>query len=77
VGDEESLSTISWSRAALEAAATLVTAFGLLVVGSNLIVTRVTGLDRDGRAGLATAWFALSLGLLAWLLRRLQARHLV
>lgn len=69
--------TISWLRATLEAAATLVAAFLLLVIGSNLILTRVTGLDRDGRAGLATIWFTVSLGLVAWLLRRLQARHLV
>ena len=75
--EDGSGTSISWPRAALEAAVTLVVAFALLVVGSNLIVTRVTGLDRDGRAGFATAWFALSLGLLAWLLRRLQARHLV
>ena len=75
--EDGSGTSISWSRAALEAAATLVAAFVLLVIGSNLIVTRVTGLDRDWRAGLAAAWFFMSLGLVAWGLRRLQARHLV
>ncbi|HLF99814.1 MAG TPA: hypothetical protein VI916_05040 [Acidimicrobiia bacterium] len=75
--EDGSGTSISWPRAALEAAVTLVVAFALLVIGSNLIVTRVTSLDRDWRAGLATAWFAMSLGLVAWLLRRLQARHLV
>jgi len=77
VSSEGSPTTISWLRAGLEAAVTLVVGFMVLVVGSDQIVTRVTGLDRDGRAALVTAWFAVSLGLLAWLLRRLQARHVV
>lgn len=77
MGSEGSPTTISWLRAAFEAAVTLVVGFMVLVVGSDQIVSRVTGLGRDGRAALATAWFVVSLGLLAWLLRRLQARHLV
>ncbi len=77
MGNEGSPTTISWLRAALEAALALVAGFVVLVVGSDQIVTRVTGLGRDGRAALATVWFAVSLGLLAWLLRRLQARHVV
>jgi hypothetical protein len=50
---------------------------GLLVVVPNLIVTRLGGLDRGWRAGLATIWFFAMLAGLAWLLRRLQARHLI
>jgi hypothetical protein len=43
----------------------------------NLIVTRLGGLDRGQRVGLATIWFFAMLAGLAWLLRRLQARHLI
>jgi len=50
---------------------------GLLVVVPNLIVTRLGGLDRGQRVGLATIWFFAMLAGLAWLLRRLQARHLI
>jgi hypothetical protein len=49
----------------------------LLVVVPNLIVTRLGGLDRGWRAALATIWFFGMLAALAWLLRRLQARHLI
>ncbi len=50
---------------------------GLLVVVPNLIVTRIGGLDRSGRVALATVWFFGLLAAFAWLLRRLQARHLI
>jgi len=50
---------------------------GLLLVVPNLIVTRLGGLDRSWRAALATVWFSGMLAALAWLLRRLQARHLI
>jgi hypothetical protein len=49
----------------------------LLVVVPNLIVTRLGGLDRSGRVALATVWFFGMLAGFAWLLRRLQARHLI
>jgi len=48
-----------------------------LVVAPNLIVTRLGGLDRGQRVGLATIWFFGMLAALAWLLRRLQARKLI
>jgi hypothetical protein len=50
---------------------------GLLVVVPNLIVTRLGGLDRGWRVGLATIWFFAMLAALAWLLRRLQARQVI
>jgi hypothetical protein len=49
----------------------------LLVLVPNLILTRVGGLDRSGRVALATVWFFGMLAAFAWLLRRLQARHLI
>jgi len=49
----------------------------VVVVVTNLIVTRLNSLDRHTRVGFATAWFLVSLTGLAWALRRLQARHVV
>ena len=69
--------TPSWPRAVAVTAAVVAVGAGLLVVVPNLIVTRLGGLDRGQRAGLATIWFFAMLAALAWLLRRLQARHLI
>jgi hypothetical protein len=49
----------------------------LLVIVPNLIVTRVGGLERSGRVALATVWFFGMLAAFTWLLRRLQASHLI
>jgi hypothetical protein len=67
----------SWPRAVVAAVVVVVVGVGLLVVVPNLIVTRLGGLDRGQRVGLATVWFFAMLAALAWLLRRLQARHLI
>jgi hypothetical protein len=67
----------SWPRAVVAAVVVVVVGVGLLVVVPNLIVTRLGGLDRGQRVGLATIWFFAMLAALAWLLRRLQARHLI
>ena len=67
----------SWPRAAVAAVVVVVVGVGLLVVVPNLIVTGLGGLDRGQRVGLATVWFFAMLAALAWLLRRLQARHLI
>ena len=63
--------SVSWPRAVGATAAIVAVAVGLLVV------VRLGGLDRAWRAGLATIWFLAMLAVLAWLLRRLQARHLI
>jgi hypothetical protein len=67
----------SWPRAVAATGALAALGVGLLVVVPNLIVTRLGGLDRGQRAGLATVWFSAMLAALSWLLRRLQARHLI
>ena len=67
----------SWPRAVVATIALAAIGVGLLVVVPNLIVTRLGGLDRGWRAGLATIWFFAMLAGLAWLLRRLQARQLI
>lgn len=67
----------SWPRAVVATVVVVALGAGLLVVVPNLIITRLGGLDRGWRAGLATIWFFAMLTGLAWLLRRLQARHLI
>jgi hypothetical protein len=69
--------SVSWLRAVVATVAVVVVGVGLLVVVPSLIVTRLGGLDRGWRAGLATIWFFAMLAGLAWLLRRLQARQLI
>jgi hypothetical protein len=73
----EPVATISWPRAVAATAIVTALGVGLLVVAPNLIVTRLGGLDRGQRVGLATIWFFAMLAALAWLLRRLQARKLI
>ena len=68
---------LSWPRAIVATVVVVALGVALLVVVPNLIVTRVGGLDRSGRVALATVWFFGMLAGFAWLLRRLQARHLI
>ena len=68
---------LSWPRAIVATVVIVVLGVALLVVVPNLILIRVGGLDRSGRVGLATVWFFGMLAALVWLLRRLQARHLI
>lgn len=75
--DEPDDAALSWPRAAATAAVVLAAGIVLLVVVTNAIVTKVTGVDRHVRVGIASTWFALALAGLAWTLRRLQARHVV
>jgi hypothetical protein len=69
--------SVSWPQAVVATVVVVAVGVGLLVVVPNLIVTRLGGLDRGWRAGLATIWFLAMLAGLAWLLRRLQARQLI
>lgn len=55
----------------------MATAFGSLVFVPNLLLTRLSGLDRSGRVAVTTMWFSVVLFGLLWVLRRLQARRLV
>lgn len=73
----EPVATISWPTAVATTVIVALLGVGLLVVAPNLIVTRLGGLDRGQRVGLATIWFFGMLAALAWLLRRLQARKLI
>ena len=68
---------IGWGRAIVSGLAVLVVGFGLCVVGTNAVMTRVTGLGRSARQWIATVVFLAVIGAIAWTLRRLQARDLI
>lgn len=68
---------IGWFRAASSALLILVVGVGGLLYGVNALVTQLGGLDRPQRVGIATAAFFGGLCLLAWVLRRLQRRHVI
>ena len=66
--------TIGWWRAIMTAVAIAVVGVAALAYGANAILTKLTGLDRSQRVGVATAYFFVVLIGFAWGLRRLQ-RH--
>jgi hypothetical protein len=68
---------ISWLRAIATGVAVLVIGIGVAVLGANRIMTKALGVTRGGREALATALFLVVVIVLAWALRRLQARGLV
>jgi hypothetical protein len=65
---------IGWLRAIATGVVVLVVGIGTTVLGANRILTKALGVTRGGREALATALFLLVVIVLAWLLRRLQAR---
>ena len=68
---------MSWPRAIVSGLVIVAMAFALLVYIPDLILSRVTGLERGGRVALATGWFVVSFVGLLWGLRRLQSRRLI
>lgn len=66
-----------WLRAILTGLGITVGLAFLLVSVPDLLLTRLTGLERSTRVTIATAWFFVALGLAAWALRRLQARRII
>jgi hypothetical protein len=70
-------SRLSWPRAAATTLAILVVAVGLLLYGSNLMLTKLTGLSRSGRVGVTTVWFFAVFFSFAAALRWLQRRRLI
>jgi hypothetical protein len=75
--NDEGAPEIGWLRAIATGVAVLVVGIGAAVIGGNRILTKALGVTRGGREALATALFFVVLALLAWLLRKLQARGLV
>jgi hypothetical protein len=70
-------SHIGWIRAILTAAAIAVVGTAILVYGTNAVLTKVHGLNRHTRVGLATALFFIALFAIAWVLRWFQRRHAI
>ena len=68
---------IGWWRAIASGLAVIVAGYLVAVVGANTVMRRATGLSRDGRQWAATVLFFVVVFVLAWGLRRLQARGLV
>jgi len=68
---------IGWLWALLSGIVVLIVGFGGAVVGSNAILTKSLALTRTAREWLATALFFAVVVVLAWALRRLQARKIV
>lgn len=77
VRSDASRSSLGWVRAIFTGLGTVVGLAVLLVWVPDLVLTRLTGLERSTRVTIATAWFCVALGLAAWALRRCQARGLI
>jgi hypothetical protein len=75
--DEDDRGGIGWVRAILSGLAVLAVGFGGAVVGANAILTKSLALTRTAREWLAIALFLAVVIILAWVLRRLQAKRLI
>ena len=67
--------SIGWPRAVVSGFLVVAAAVGVLVFVPNLVLTELTGLSRSGRVAIATVWFFVTLSLLGWGLRWLQAHR--
>jgi membrane protein implicated in regulation of membrane protease activity len=68
---------IGWLRAIATGVAVLVIGIGATVIGADRILTKALGVTRGGREALASGLFLVVVVVLAWALRRLQARGLI
>ena len=68
---------IGWPRAILSGIAILIVALVATVFVPHEILTKLTSMDRAGRERVAAAAFLAAIGVLAWGLRRLQARGII
>lgn len=73
----EERTRIGWWRATLSSVAIFVVGIGVLVYGTNAVVTRLLSVSRSTRVGIATTVFFVAFGALAWTLRRLQRGHII
>jgi len=68
---------IGWLRAILTVAIIVVVAIGVLVYGTNAVLTKVHGKTRSSLVAVATTMFFVGLFALAWVLRKLQGRKVI
>ncbi len=73
----EERTRIGWWRATLSSVAILVVGIGVLVYGTNAVVTRLLSVSRSTRVGIATTVFFVAFIALAWTLRRLQRGRII
>ncbi|HYL52757.1 MAG TPA: hypothetical protein VEZ15_12365 [Acidimicrobiia bacterium] len=68
---------IGWPRALLTTAIIVVVGIGVLVYGSNAVLTKFHGKTRSSLVGGVTPLFFIFLLALAWALRQLQRRKII
>ena len=68
---------IGWPRALLTTAIIVVVGIGVLVYGSNAVLTKIHGKTRSSLVGVVTPLFFIFLLALAWALRQLQRRKII
>jgi hypothetical protein len=68
---------IGWPRAILTTAIIVVVAIGVLVYGSNAVLTKIHGKTRSSLVGIVTPLFFIFLLAMAWGLRQLQRRKII
>jgi predicted exporter len=69
--------TIGWLRAILTALVITIVGLGLLVYGSNAVMTKIHGKTRGSLVGIVTTFFFIVLIAMAWGLRQLQRRKII
>jgi hypothetical protein len=76
-GPSDRRDRIGWLRAILSGVLILVVGLGLSVGVTNTMLTGLTGMSRDTVVLLATGVFLAVVVVMAWVLRRLQARGVI
>jgi membrane-bound metal-dependent hydrolase YbcI (DUF457 family) len=76
-GAEFDRASIGWVRAVLTGLGVLVIGLAASVGLANVILTKATAMSRNAREYVASLVFLAVVLLLAWALRRLQARGLI
>jgi hypothetical protein len=69
--------SIGWLHAIVATAIILVVGIGLLVYGTNAVLTRAHRLTRSGQVAIVAPAFFVILIALGWVLRRLQQRKVI
>ena len=75
--DKELPHSIGWFRALVTAAIVTGGGIGLLVYGSNAVLTKIHGKTRGSLVAVATTFFFVVLIAMAWGLRQLQRRKII
>ena len=73
--DRTGPAAIPWWRALLTAVVIMLVGFVLLAWLPNYLLTHLDSLSRSARVTVVTTEFFVVLFVMAWALRRLQARH--